>query len=503
MAPFAYQPTTINVYNHTESAIHVTHGEEKISIQALGSAFSPSSVKSLKKIILQDDASRHSFEIRLAKSSKWCQVRIKGDNEVEDVPWRIFQSMAAGSTQRLLVLPARNMASFLGGISDSVHLSNILLPGTHESMALYGWPFASCQNSNQSVLSQLQSGIRVFDVRLAAVNGTTLISYHSIISEKVLFSDIIATFSAFLSSVDGQRECVVLSIKQEDGSTTPDSVFSSLVYQAVVGSSVSGSLEGKGVTETTTGGRPLPPPSPMKKGPQAQSLGDMWYLENRVPTLGEVRGKIVLFSRFGYGSGWPGGMGITPMIWPDSSPTGFSFTCGDTTFQMQDWYNIGSISKVSQKFAIATSTMITNPTPSDPTSTKHHVLPMSFSSASSIPLALPSMVANGIGMSSIGFMGVNQRMFQWATEILTAAGPSALQRSPLPSQSVEREVVATDNQTPPNLQRVSGWLMMDFFDEPSGLAPLLVEMNWMNDNLGVQSLGGSQGWGQWFLGKSK
>lgn len=208
-------------------------------------------------------------------------------------------------------------------------------------MALYGWPVANCQNSNQSVLSQLQSGIRVFDVRLAAVNGTTLTSYHSIISEKVLFSDIIATLSAFLSSADGQSECVVLSIKQEDGSAAvTDDVFSALVYQAVVGSSVSGSLQGKGVTDLTTGGQPLPPPSPTKEGLPAQSLRDMWYLENRVPALGEVRGKIILFSRFGNGTGWPGGlsgMGISPMIWPDSDPSGFSFTCGDTTFQMQDW----------------------------------------------------------------------------------------------------------------------------------------------------------------------
>ncbi|KAG8847293.1 hypothetical protein FRB96_001627 [Tulasnella sp. 330] len=415
--------------------------------------------------------------------------------------------MAPGNTQRLLVIPARNMSSFLSGISDGVHLSNIFMPGTHESMALYGWPIANCQNSNQCVLSQLQGGIRVFDLRLAAVNGTTLTSYHSIISEKVLFSDIIATFSAFLSSTAGQDECVVLSIKQEDnGSTVTDGVFSALVYQEVVGSSVSGSLKGKGVTDATTGGQPLPPPSPTKESLLPQSLQDMWYLENRVPTLGEVRGKIVLFSRFGDGTGWPGGlngMGISPMIWPDSDPNGFSFVCGDTTFQMQDWYNIGSISKIPQKFTIATSTMITTPSLTDPTSSINHILPMSFSSAASFPFALPGMVANGIGISTLGYMGVNQRIFQWATDLLTAAGSNALQVSSLPKGAREAEVAGAVHQAPPNLQRVSGWLMMDFFDEPTGLVPLLVEINWMNQNLGVQSLAGSQGWGQWLLGRNK
>lgn len=148
--------------------------------------------------------------------------------------------------------------------------------------------------------------------------------------------------------------------------------------------------------------------------------------------------------------------------------------------------------------------MITNPSLTDPTSANNHILPMSFSSASSIPLALPGMVANGIGVSTMGYMGVNQRIFQWATNLLTAAGSNALQVSSLPKVTAGNEATAAaTSQAPPNPQRVSGWLMMDFFDEPSGLVPLLVEMNWMNQNLGVQSLVSSQGWGQGMVGRMK
>lgn len=43
-----------------------------------------------------------------------------------------------------------------------------------------------------------------------------------------------------------------------------------------------------------------------------------WFLENRIPTLGEVRGKIIMLSRFVIDKsyGYPGG--ISPPIWPNS-----------------------------------------------------------------------------------------------------------------------------------------------------------------------------------------
>lgn len=43
-----------------------------------------------------------------------------------------------------------------------------------------------------------------------------------------------------------------------------------------------------------------------------------WFLEDRVPSLGEARGKIVMLSRFVIAPsyGCPGG--ISPPIWPNS-----------------------------------------------------------------------------------------------------------------------------------------------------------------------------------------
>lgn len=55
----------------------------------------------------------------------------------------------------------------------------------------------------------------------------------------------------------------------------------------------------------------------------------------------QVRGKIVLFSRFDdSGAGWPNGdsgIGIHPTTWPDTYKGTFEWDCNGTTVRTQDW----------------------------------------------------------------------------------------------------------------------------------------------------------------------
>ena len=99
-----------------------------------------------------------------------------------------------------------------------------------------------------------------------------------------------------------------MSIKQEDFATVPGDLFSRLVHDEIFNG---------------PGGR------------------DMWFLENRIPLLGQVRGKVTLFSRFGgNGDGWEGGLeglGIHPTTWPDSVKDGFSWNCKNTLVRTHDW----------------------------------------------------------------------------------------------------------------------------------------------------------------------
>ena len=141
-------------------------------------------------------------------------------------------------------------------------------------MAFYGWPIAQCQSIDTPLSVQLESGIRVLDIRLALVKDR-LIAYHGITPQRTPFHDILTTMHAFLTAPASSRETLVVSIKQEDFATTPAPKFSAAVH-----------------TE-------------MFSGPGGK---EMWYLENRIPRLGEVRGKAVLFSRFGGNcDGWDGG----------------------------------------------------------------------------------------------------------------------------------------------------------------------------------------------------
>lgn len=173
-------------------------------------------------------------------------------------------------------------------------------------MAFYGWPISQCQFRETSLLEQLYRGIRVLDIRLAVIKGR-LIAYHGISPQKALFVDVLQILFDFLSSQPS--ETVVMSIKQEDFMRTPPATFSSLVRTEIYA------------------------------GPGGM---EMWFLENRVPKLAEVRGKIVMFSRFGGdGSGWHGGLeglGIHPTTWPDSAKEGFTWHCKDTLVRTHDWY---------------------------------------------------------------------------------------------------------------------------------------------------------------------
>lgn len=147
----------------------------------------------------------------------------------------------------------------------------------------------------------------MLDIRIAVVDGD-LLAYHGSTPQRVAFSSILAVVCGFLASKKGSTETVVMSIMQEDSFVPTSPLFSGLVRDAI-----------------------FSPPS----------RKSMWFLENRVPTLGEVRGKIVMFSRFGQnGEGWDGGLqgiGIHPTTWPNSRREGFQWELPHTRVRTQDW----------------------------------------------------------------------------------------------------------------------------------------------------------------------
>ena len=118
----------------------------------------------------------------------------------------------------------------------------------------------------------------------------------------------------------------------------------------------------------------------------------MWWLGTGMPKLRDVRGKIVMISRFGTSDSQPGG--IHPPIWPDSSATPFSYTLPDSTMVWtQDWYNISSLSAIPQKLALV-NTLLSQ------CGNDSNVFGLNFTNGSSFPFALPPWVAKGTGDQS-------------------------------------------------------------------------------------------------------
>jgi 1-phosphatidylinositol phosphodiesterase len=102
-----------------------------------------------------------------------------------------------------------------------VTLSQLSLPGTHESLSQVGGDLVRCQT--MSLQSQLAAGIRVIDIRLGpgAMYSNLLKAYHGPIDQGVTFDEVLSTLNQFLTS--NPNETVLMRVDNE--SPSPSSVY--------------------------------------------------------------------------------------------------------------------------------------------------------------------------------------------------------------------------------------------------------------------------------------
>lgn len=156
-------------------------------------------------------------------------------------------------------------------IKDDVLVSQLSLPGTHNSAACYhALPSVRCQG--QGVTEQLNHGVRFFDLRVARPLVSFLGSKDDLqvvhgnfpvkIPMALKLSDVLDEFYKFIQ--DHPSELPIISIKQEGNDTWEGDEFPNLIWKNYI-----------------------------------HPREDKWYLENKIPKLGEARGKLMLFRRFG------------------------------------------------------------------------------------------------------------------------------------------------------------------------------------------------------------
>lgn len=178
-------------------------------------------------------------------------------------------------------------ADWMAALDDDSPLETLTLPGTHDSATRYvqlGF-FSKCQG--KSVAEQLEAGYRYLDIRLA-VDGDGMKLMHGFTNcrsgpmpwnSPLSLDELLEDCYAFLSA--HPTETVVFAVKQEHGA---ESVAE---FQQILARTV-------------------------QKNP------GFWLLTDRIPNLGEARGKLVLMHRYADEAGLGKEAGI-PLLWANQN----------------------------------------------------------------------------------------------------------------------------------------------------------------------------------------
>lgn len=152
--------------------------------------------------------------------------------------------------------------SWMSDIADERDVSLINIPGTHDSCTYRasqreGLGFVKTQN--MSLDEQLENGCRFLDIRVRRYNNKFVI-HHGKYYLHLNFDDVVKACTSFLNK--NPSECIMMSIKEEcsshNSSKSVQEVFEDYYYRS---------------------------PS-------------TWFVENYIPKLKDVRGKILLLRRF-------------------------------------------------------------------------------------------------------------------------------------------------------------------------------------------------------------
>lgn len=189
--------------------------------------------------------------------------------------------------------------SWMGALPDATYLNDIAIPGTHDSgatkdLVLSGT--AKCQTL--SIADQLNVGVRFFDIRLRRVNGALHV-YHGDVDQNLTFDAVLDACYKFLA--ENPSEVLIMCIKEEASASGTNDAFDTMVAAKI------------------------------------KEKSEFWHTNPAVPTLGEVRGKIVLMRRYSTS----GSFGINASSgWSDN--TTFTMNTGSSTLSVQDYYNNSS-----------------------------------------------------------------------------------------------------------------------------------------------------------------
>lgn len=225
-------------------------------------------------------------------------------------------------------------ADWMAALDDDLPLSEVVLPGTHNSATKYVQFafFSKCQAKD--IPAQLEAGYRYLDVRLAVASDGGYMPFalmHGFARCKAgampwsggLYLEPVLT-SCYRFLRGHPTETIVFAVKQEHGEESVGD-FERLLKRCT---DVPGILTG--ISE--------------------EADPDVWLLTDHIPTVGEARGKIVLMRRYEDAAGL-GAEGGLPLLWAAQSENDdvSLHTAGEDnggyTLWVQDRYKYGTDDK--------------------------------------------------------------------------------------------------------------------------------------------------------------
>ncbi len=180
---------------------------------------------------------------------------------------------------------------------DTTLLSALSVPGTHDSGARFEPAPGIARTQTLTIAEQLDAGVRYLDIRCRHFEDAFLI-YHGSIDQNQSYDEVLATLTTFLA--EHPTETIIASVKEESLPQNNTRTFAQTFD------------------------------SYLDQNP------NLWYLGDRIPELGEVRGKIVLLRRFDTPRTT---LGLDASPWLDS--TTFSVS-GAAAMRIQDAYMVTS-----------------------------------------------------------------------------------------------------------------------------------------------------------------
>jgi 1-phosphatidylinositol phosphodiesterase len=226
----------------------------------------------------------------------------------------------------LALYSSTKLESWMSKLKNETPLSALSIPGTHNSPTYHtALPSVRCQAVN--VKEQLNNGIRFLDIRVQPEKPEDpskdgLILVHSAfpisLTGTKYFRGLMDHVFAFLDA--NPSETIIISLKREGVGKSTDQQLSKILHDHYANDPSS------------------------------------WFTENRIPTLGEVRKKVIIIRRFALdgslrreknGTGWC----IDAESWPDNCTDGM---CSSGEIRVQDFYEVAEPTNIEKKIGFST-----------------------------------------------------------------------------------------------------------------------------------------------------